>query len=84
MPIETPLKTILQTEIALAFNNAKDSGEKPGASPQAIIQQLSNDITEAIDRYIKGAIITVNVAPGQIVATPSGPGSTTSPGFGTS
>ncbi len=84
MPIETPLKTLLQIEIESAFNRVKENGEKPGASPQAIIQQLSSDITEAIDKYIKGAIVTVNVAPGQIVATPSGPGSTTSPGFGTS
>jgi hypothetical protein len=84
MPIETPLKMLLQTEIASAFDKAKNSGTQQGADSSSIIQQLSRDITEAIDKYVKGAVVTVTVSPGQVVATPAGPGTTSSPGFGKS
>jgi hypothetical protein len=84
MPIQGPLKPILQSAIATAFQNAKNNGSMDGASPDSIIQTLAREIADAIDKYSTNLVVTVTVQPGQAVATSSGAGSTTSPGIGKS
>ena len=79
MSIQTPLKPSLQTQIEAAFKNAKDNGSVDGASPDTIIKTLAKEIADACC-----AKAFVDAKAGQIVSTPSGPGSTTTPGIGTS
>lgn len=75
-------KPTLKVSIEAAFNKAKASGEREGASPSLIIDQLAQDLSAAIDAYIVATNITITVQPGQVVTTPSGAGSTTTPGVG--
>ena len=72
----------MQSSINAAFVKAKDAGAKDGASPDAIISQLSSDIAGAVDAYVTS--ITVMINPGIAVSAAGvmGPvvGATTSPG----
>lgn len=43
-------------------------------------ETLADELANAIELYIRQA--TVTVSPGQAVATPNGPGATTTPGTG--
>lgn len=93
MPITTPLKPSLQEDIKKAFEKARDNGSG-GADSDQIIKDLAKDITEGIDKYIMGMVVTVTVQPGQTVPIPPSPvvggtvttpmvSSTTTPGIGT-
>ena len=61
----------MQETIKQAFVNAKDSGAKDGADPDAIINQLSADIASAVHDYVTS--ITVMINPGIPVATAGTP-----------
>jgi len=82
MPIIATGKPTMQETIKQAFVNAKDSGAKDGADPDAIINQLSADIASAVHDYVTS--ITVMINPGIPVATAGTPasqvGATTGPG----
>jgi len=92
VPITTPLKPSLQEDIKKAFEKARDNGSD-GADSDQIIEDLAKDITEGIDKYIMGMVVTVTVQPGQTVPIPATPvvdeettateSSTTTPGIGT-
>lgn len=66
----------LKTQLKTALNAIHCDPDNPDAALDAFCGALAN----SIDAYIKSATITVQ--PGQVVTTPSGPGSTTSPGTG--
>jgi len=66
MPIIAPGKATMQQTIKQAFVAAKDNGAKDGADPDAIIEQLSSDIANAVDAYVTS--ITVMINPGIPVA----------------
>ena len=72
MPLNKPL---LISSIQKALKKSQ-SAENLEQSQQI----LANELANAIELYIKQA--TVTVSPGQVVATPSGTGATTSPGRG--
>lgn len=95
MPISTPLKSSLQEGIKKAFEKSRDNGSKEKPDSDQIIKDLAKDITEAIDAYILGMVVTVTVEPGQTVSVPAAgvvggtitipvDGTTTTPGTGTS
>jgi hypothetical protein len=74
MPITTPGKSALQNSINSAFAAARDSGSQDGADSDAIVSQLSIDITEAIDAYVKSMVVQINpggtTATGDVIVTP--------------
>jgi hypothetical protein len=74
----------MESAIATAFTNAKNNGSIDGTDSNTVIKNLAREITEAIDMYAKGLVVTVTVQPGQAVTTSAGAGTTTSPGTGTS
>lgn len=82
MPIIATGKSTMQQTIKQAFIDAKDNGSKDGASPDAIIDQLSADIASAVDAYVTSITVTIN--PGITVSGVAGAfpvvASTVSPG----
>lgn len=60
MPISTPGKQKLSSSINSALVKARDSGTLEGAESDQIILSLSQDLTNAIDEYIKSIIVTIN------------------------
>jgi len=60
MPIIAPGKVSMQQAIRQAFITAKDSGAEDGADPDAIINQLSTDIANAVDSYVTSITVTIN------------------------
>lgn len=84
MPVQAPLKPVMEAAILQAFANAATAGASEGANPASVIQDLAKEIADAVDLYVKGIIVTVTVQPGQVVTTPTGPGATSTPGIGTS
>lgn len=74
MPISTPGKPTLMNSIQAAFTAARDSGSQDSASSDIIISQLSSDITEAIDAYVKSIVVQINpggvTATGDVITTP--------------
>ena len=94
MPISTPLKSSLEEGIRKAFEDSRESGKKENPDSDKIIKDLAKAITDAIDEYILGMVVTVTVQPGQSVLVPAvavvggtitteGTGTTTTPGTGT-
>lgn len=77
----------LANAIYTALENAKQNGTD-GMDPSQMNQALANEIATAINSFIVGTIVTVNVAPGIPVATAGSPaaqtGATTGPGTGVS
>jgi hypothetical protein len=72
--VNGPKKMDMESGIKEAFEKAKRSGSQPGASSDAIINQLAQDITEAIHAYATSLQITVNVPATAVVG-----GTTTTP-----
>ena len=74
MPISTPGKPALMNSVKAAFSAARDSGSQDGANSDAVIAQLSTDITDAIDAYVKSIIVQINpggvTATGDVITTP--------------
>jgi hypothetical protein len=64
------IKPLLENQILLAFKKLSTSGKSLEQAQKDLAKELAN----AIDIYIKSALITV--PPGQLVsvATPTGPG----------
>jgi hypothetical protein len=69
----------LQQQLVAAFK--KQLTDKT-SKPEVVIEILALDIATAVDAYIRTATVTVTgvTQPGQIVATPAGPGATASVG----
>lgn len=65
-----------KSQLKTALKNIQCNPDDPDAAIDAFCDAFVN----SIDAYIKSA--TVTVQPGQAVTTPSGPGSTTTPGTG--
>ncbi len=63
MPISTvPSElTKLKDAIKKAFDNAQQSGSATGAEPDLITQNLADEISNAVDVYVKTIIVTGNV-----------------------
>jgi hypothetical protein len=68
-----PKKTDMEASIKRAFEKAKRNGSQPGASSDAIIEQLARDLAEAIDLYSTNLKITVNVPATGVVGTATVP-----------
>ncbi len=60
MPIIATGKASMQSSINAAFVKAKNDGAKKGASPDAIISQLSSDIAGAVDAYVTSITVMIN------------------------
>jgi hypothetical protein len=67
--VNGPKKKDMQSGIKEAFEKAKRSGSQPNADSDAIINQLSADIADAIHAYATSLQITVTV---DGVVTPAG------------
>lgn len=82
MPIQAPGQPILAQQIRAALNQARDAGQQSSANSDQIINELANNLTNAIHQYVTTIIVTIN--PGQAItgASPAGPitGTTISPG----
>ena len=63
MSISTDPKelTNLKNAIKKAFDNSQKSGSATGADPDLITQNLANEISDAVDVYVKTIIVTGNV-----------------------
>lgn len=63
MPISTvPTElTNLKNAIKRAFDNSRESGSATGSDPDLITQNLANEISNAVDVYVKTIIVTGNV-----------------------
>ena len=74
MPISTPGKSSLTNSINTAFKAARDNGSLDGANSDEIISQLSLDLTDAIDAYVKSIVVQINpgglTATGDVITTP--------------
>lgn len=78
------IKPVLEAQIFAALEKQQTNT----GAPTLAHQQLAKDLATAIDSYIKSATIQIPPgqtiqginAPGQVVATSGGPGSTVSPG----
>lgn len=53
--------TKLKDEIKKAFDNSHQSGFATGAEPDLITQNLADEISNAVDVYVKTIIVTGNV-----------------------
>jgi len=73
----------LPQDLEDAYKQAKDDGAA-GVSPDKIIQDLSDNVGDAIHDYMKTAMVgtVVTVEPGQTAAGPAGKGNYTAPGLG--
>jgi hypothetical protein len=81
MPISTPGKSTLQIAIQDALKAARDSGSMDTASSDAVIADLSVDLTDAIDSFVKSIIVTINPGIGVLIPGPVPlTGNTISPG----
>ena len=60
-------KTAMQAAIIAAFTKARTNGSITGANADAVINQLSMDIADAIDAYATTLAITVTVPPTPVV-----------------
>ena len=71
---------ILEEDIYSAYSKVKEDGAKEGANPDAILQQLADDLRDAIHSYTTSAKVkTDNEAnPGQL----AGPNGTMKKGTG--
>lgn len=82
MPIQAPGQPLLAQQIRAALNQARDAGTQSSANSDQIINNLANDLTDAIHQYVTTIIVTIN--PGQAVTGTAGPtpvtGTTISPG----
>lgn len=68
MPISTDPSdlTNLKNAIKRAFDNSQKSGSATGADPDLITQNLANEISNAVDVYVKTIIVK-----GDVVGTTS-------------
>jgi hypothetical protein len=66
--------SVLQLQIEQALNVAFSNKNIP---PETAAKLIAQQLSIAIDSYIRS--MTIIVPPGQAVATPVGPGATTSP-----
>ena len=63
MPISTVPSELIKLKEAIkkAFDNSRQSGSATGADPDLITQNLANEISNAVDVYVKTIIVTGNV-----------------------
>ncbi len=52
---------ILKSDIETAYITARDAGSEDGADPNSIINQLANDLGNAIHVYMETALVTTSV-----------------------
>lgn len=71
--VNGPKKLSMEEGIKLAFKKAKLNGSQAGASPDAVINQLAKDISDAIHSYATSLQVTVNVPPTPVVGTSTVP-----------
>jgi hypothetical protein len=82
MPLNTiALKKTLESKIKEALDAPIDNESDSNSVKQKLAQSLSEAIADSMETWIKTATITVQ--PGQVVTTPVGPGSVTTPGTAT-
>ena len=73
MPLSTA-KVPLELQIAAAFRRVRTAGEKDGADPDAIIDDLANQLALAINAYVTQAVVNVTLVNTAVVgASPTGP-----------
>jgi len=60
MPITAAGKPTMQQSIKQAFIEARDNGSLTGADSDAIIDQLSTNIAEAVHSYVTSIVVTIN------------------------
>ena len=60
MPLSAALSG-LEQQIKTAYENCKSNGEQDGADPNAIISQLSQELSDAIHAYMTSALVTTTV-----------------------
>lgn len=62
----------LISDIEAAYKAAKDSGMKKGADPDAIIVDLATDLSDAIEKYTKSALVVTTGQTGSQQTVPGG------------
>ena len=64
----------LELQIAAAFKRVRKAGEQDGADPDAIIDDLANQLALAINAYVTQAVVQVTLVNTAVVgASPTGP-----------
>lgn len=72
MPIQPTTTQVLKSSILAAFIDARDKGTGAGSSdPDAIVEKLASDLTNAIEFYVTSCIIT-NLPGQSVVGTAAG------------
>lgn len=67
-------KVPLELQIAAAFKRVRQAGEKDGADPDQIIDDLANQLALAINAYVTQAVVQVTLVNTAVIgASPTGP-----------
>tara|TARA_B100000212_G_C27051961_1_gene396051 strand:- start:95 stop:358 length:264 start_codon:yes stop_codon:yes gene_type:complete len=73
MPLSVA-KVPLELQIAAAFKRVRQAGKEDGADPDAIIDDLANQLALAINAYVTQAVVNVTLVNTAVIgASPTGP-----------
>lgn len=82
MPLTAAIQPLI-SDIEAAFKTAMDEGKKTGADPDAIITTLATDLSDAVEKYAKAALVVTTGQTGSQQTAPGGsmiPAATTGTG----
>jgi hypothetical protein len=82
MPLTAAIQPLI-SDIETAFKASMDEGKKTGADPDAIITTLATDLSDAVEKYAKAALVVTTGQTGSQQTSPGGsmvPAATTGTG----
>ena len=71
MPLTAAIQPLI-SDIESAYKTAKDAGMKKGADPDSIITTLATELSDAIEKYTKAALVVTTGQTGSQQTVPGG------------
>jgi len=71
MPLSAAIKPLI-SDIEAAFKASRDEGMKAGVDPDTIITTLATDLSNAIDKYARAALVVTTGRTGSQQTSPGG------------
>ena len=71
MPLAAAIQPLI-SDIEAAYKAAKDAGMKKGADPDSIITTLATDLSDAVEKYAKSALVVTTGQTGTQQTIPGG------------
>ena len=71
MPLTAAIEPLI-SDIETAYKTARDEGQKTGADSDAIITTLATELSDAVEKYTKAALVVTTGQTGSQQTSPGG------------